>query len=340
VKEIRKKTQEIAKLLKGKKNIVILTHKNPDGDAIGSSLALWNHLKKNATNVHIIIPDRVPDFLEWLPGADEIVYYTENKKESKQKLLDADLFFCLDFNSISRIEGFNDIVVNQNQAPKILIDHHPDPEAFARVELSQTWVSSTAELLYLVMVNLEGFELTKEIAECFYVGISTDTGNFSYNSSRPETFEVVAKLLSAGIDKNEIMQQVFNNFSVHRLKLLGYSINDKLNYFKDHHCAFISLSKQEMEDFNHEAGDTEGFVNYPLTIRGVKVSALFLEEDTRIKISFRSRGRFPVNELSKKHFNGGGHMNAAGGESQLSMDETIKKFIQLLDEYKEEIVNS
>lgn len=231
--------------------------------------------------------------------------------------------------------------LNNLSTTKILIDHHPDPENFADVIISSTDVSSTSELLYKFLTSLkEASHINKDIAECLYTGIMTDTGSFSYNSSSPDTYYIVSKLIEEGIDKDKIYWKVYDNYSIDRMRLLGYCLNQKLKVFPEYAAAYISITKAELEKYNYEPGDSEGFVNYPLSIKGIVFSVIFIEHEEHIKISFRSKGKFYANHFAMKHFNGGGHRNAAGGYSEKSLNETLRIFEQKIQDYKEDLLKS
>ncbi len=319
--------------------ITLISHQSPDGDAIGSVLALYHFLKNEYNkDIRALVPDDFPDFLAWIPSSKDITICFKNLNKAKNIIATSDLIFCLDFNHTSRIECVKDEVLKSN-AVKVLIDHHPNPEKFADYTLSETKVSSTSELLYRVIVKLNG-RITHEIASCLFTGIMTDTGGFSHNSSNPGTFEIVSDLLETGINKNQIFDNIYNNFTADRMRLMGYCLHEKMKFFPEYKTAYISISQKELKGFNFQTGDTEGFVNLPLAIKGVVFSALFIEKDNLVKTSFRSKGNFAVNNFSKKHFNGGGHTNAAGGESYNTMKETLEKFESLLPDYRKEINNS
>ncbi len=327
-------SKEIESALKQAGNVVIITHINPDGDAIGSSLGLYHYLKSAGKAVHVITPNSYPAFLHWLPGNSEILEFNQAYAKAKKLISEADILFHLDFNDPGRMDAMKDHVSKNSKATKILIDHHPKPVAFNDIEISDIRASSTAELVFYLIKALNGKLLTdRTICECLFTGIMTDTGCFSFNSSLPSTYQAVASIMESGIDKDRIYNLVYNNFSEARMKLLGYGLDKKMKVINQYHTAFISLSEEELKKYNFNTGDSEGFVNFPLSIKGIRFSALFLEKKDHVKISFRSHGNFPVNEFSAKHFNGGGHLNAAGGESYHSLDDTIKMFISLLPEY-------
>ncbi len=317
------------------RKIVVLSHLNPDGDALGSSLALYHLFTKLGHGCQVILPNDFPDFLKWLPGSEQIVIFKKNASAALQSIRNADLVFSLDFNELKRVKELKE-EIDRSPAYKVLIDHHPDPAMTVDYLMSDITVSSTAELVYYFIQNT-GLEhhMNDTIASCLFTGIMTDTGCFSYNSSGRRTWETVASLLSYGIDKDRIYALTYDNYSEHRMRLLGFSLNEKMEILHEFGTGFIVLSLEDLDKYHFEPGDSEGFVNYPMAIQGIKVSALFTEkEENFIRISFRSKGDFPVNEFAKLHFNGGGHKNAAGGESYESLSDTIQKFKNLLIDYK------
>ena len=326
-------TQLRKKLTQPAERVLILSHRNPDGDAIGASLGLGNALMNLGHKVKILIPNAIPKFLKWMPGASDIFIYNHDKRRATDLLKKANLLFALDFNDLSRIREFNDIL-QENKCYKVLIDHHPDPGSFADLTLSDTSASSTAELVYHFLLNMEFQHLIdQDVATCLYAGIMTDTGCFSFNSSRPGTFRTVAQLLESGIDKDYIFDKVYDNFSADRMRLMGYCLDKKMVFLPEYQTAYIALSQEELKQYNFKVGDSEGFVNLPLSIKGVNFSALIIENKDCVKLSFRSKGNFAVNQLAADHFSGGGHMNAAGGESSDSLQETVRKFVNLLPNY-------
>ncbi len=336
-REFRGKDHLRKMLEQGRKKAVILTHVNPDGDAIGSSLGLHRVLVNLGHEATVITPNVYPNFLKWMPGNDHVVIFNNNQKKAVQLLEDTELIFSLDFNHLKRIKQFNTLVEN-SKAYKILIDHHPDPDDFADCIYCDTSVSSTAELLYDFILDL-GFEkaIDRDVALCLFTGIMTDTGCFSYNSSQPYTFRVVEALLHYGFEKNNAYSMVYDNFSADRIRLLGYLLNEKMEVFPEYRTAVISLTREEQKRYHFQPGDSEGFVNYPMSIKGIKFSVLFIEKEDHIKLSLRSKGNFAVNSIAEKHFNGGGHFNAAGGEFYSSMAETLSKFRELLPQYQDEL---
>jgi len=327
-------------LNKANLNIVIIPHENPDGDAIGSAIGLAEVLNNIGHNARIVTPNNYPDFLKWFSSDARITVYKDKKKKAKSIIKGADLMFCLDFNEASRAGKLEKRILNFEN-PKILIDHHPYPTNFCEYTISETKYSSTAELLYDVICTT-GFEkkITKSAAEALYTGILTDTGSFAHNTSDPNTFKVVSELMKFGINTDKIQSGVYHNFSADRMKLLGYCLNKKMVVYPELRAAMISISKEELSRFNFKTGDTEGFVNYPLSINNIVFSAIFIEKENIVKASFRSKGNFPANKFSSENFNGGGHLNAAGGESDLPLEETIEKFTQLLPGYKHQLLET
>lgn len=335
---IWQKTGQTKKMLDGKpRKIVILSHLNPDGDSLGSSLALQIVFRKMGHDCHVISPNDYPEFLKWLPGNDSIIILKHSHKQSFDILNSAEIIFSVDFNEMKRFRELKE-VFESSQAFKVLIDHHPDPVMKVDCLLSDPSASSTAELIYRFLIDY-GYShlIDTDVATCLFTGIMTDTGCFSYNSSNRKTWETVAELMDFGINKDKIFSLTYDNYSEHRMRLLGFSLNEKMVVFPEYHTAFIALSKEEMKRYHFEVGDSEGFVNYPLSIKGIWFSALFLEKDDHIKISFRSKGSFPVNEFSCDHYNGGGHKNASGGEDYRSLSESIKHFTELLPFYKDKL---
>lgn len=317
--------------------IVIVTHVAPDGDAIGSSLGLWHFLESQEKTVNVIVPNAFPDFLRWMPGAKDIIRYDKYAEFADKLLNEADVICCLDFNALSRIDAMADAVA-KSPARKMLIDHHLDPEEFCKIVISHPGISSTSELIFRLICRLGYFEeITKEGAECIYTGMMTDTGGFTYNSNNREIYYIISELLSKGIDKDEIYRKVYNTYSEGRLRLMGYVLYDKMQVFHKFNSALIWLTRDEQKKFQYVKGDTEGFVNIPLSIKNI-IFSVFLREDTEkntIKISLRSVGTFPCNKVAADFFNGGGHLNASGGEFYGTMDEAIELYKQALVKYEE-----
>lgn len=331
-------TTEVVKLLDAApKKIAFLIHINPDGDALGSALGLSKLLSNKGHDCLVISPNDFPDFLKWMPGVPEICLLSESLNRAEEFMKIADLIFVVDCNELKRIIRMQEDY-NASSAYKILIDHHPAPDLIVDCMLSDTSVSSTAELIYRFMVEtgLQQYA-DKDVASCLFTGIMTDTGCFSHNSSTRKTYETVASLLDFGIDKDEIYNRIYNNYSEKRMHLLGFSLHEKMEVLEKYHTAIISLTQDELNSFNFQVGDTEGFVNYPLSIKGICFSVLFVESDNRIRVSLRSKGSFAVNDIARKYYNGGGHANASGGDSYVSMDETISRFKAIIPDYREEL---
>ena len=317
--------------------IVIVSHVSPDGDAIGSSLGLYHFLSSQDKTVHVIVPNAFPDFLRWMPGAKDIIQYNRYKEFADKLIQEADVICCLDFNVLSRIDEMEE-AVRTSPARKMLVDHHLCPGDFARIIISHPDISSTAELVFRLICQLGNFsDISKEGAECIYTGMMTDTGGFIYNSNNREIYLIIGELLSKGIDKDEIYRNVYNNNSEGRLRLQGYVLYEKMQLYPQFKSALISLSREEQKRFQYAKGDTEGLVNIPLSIKDICFSA-FLREDTEkdmIKISLRSVGTFPCNQVATKYFNGGGHLNASGGEFYGTLDEAIELFKRALIEFED-----
>jgi bifunctional oligoribonuclease and PAP phosphatase NrnA len=313
--------------------IVITTHYNPDGDAIGSSLALYHVLNQLGCNVAVIIPNDYPSFLKWMPGSEKILIYETNPDHCNSLIVKAQMLFCLDYNSMSRVKHFTKHL-QEAKATKILIDHHIDPSDEFDFAHSRISVSSTSELLYEVITGMGYANLiNKDVAECLFVGIMTDTGSFSFACNYSQTFEITASLIGKGIDSEHIHRLVYDTYSENRMRLLGFCLSDRLIVRAEYKTAYIWLTQSDLERFDHQIGDTEGVVNYALSIEGIKMAALFTERNDRIRISFRSKGEFSVNEFARKHYAGGGHRNAAGGDSFVNMKETLRNFEELLPVY-------
>lgn len=316
--------------------LVIVTHVSPDGDALGSSLGLYHFLSSQGKTVNVIVPNAFPDFLRWMPGAKDIIRYDKYAEFADKLIGEADVVCCLDFNALSRIDKMSKVV---GEAPgrKVMVDHHLDPEPFCNVTISHPEISSTSELVFRLICRMGCFDdISFEGAECIYTGMMTDTGGFTYNSNSREIYFIISELLSKGIDKDEIYRRVFNTYSEGRLRLMGYVLYEKMQVFAQFRSALIWLTKAEQGQFQYMKGDTEGFVNMPLQIKGICFS-VFLREDTEknmIKVSLRSVGKFPCNKVAAEFFNGGGHLNASGGEFYGTMDEAIELFKRALVKYE------
>jgi len=330
----------VQKLLKSPKNIIVIGHKNPDGDAIGSCLGLANFLRQKGHDVTTLMPNDFPKFLEWIPEAKDILIFNQEVKKSEEIIKKADIIFTLDFNELNRTGELQE-PLEKASCDFILIDHHQQPGDYATVTYSDVTICSTSQMVYHFMESLNGIDLlNKEIATQLYTGIMTDTGSFRFPATTATTHRVVANLIENGAKNSEIHQQVYDTNSHDRLKLLGVALNN-LKILTEYNTAYITLSQADLSSHNFKKGDTEGFVNYALSISGVVFAAIFIENksDNIVKISLRSKGSFSVNEFSRSHFKGGGHTNAAGGKSDLSLNETVKEFINILPNYKKALRN-
>ena len=316
---------KIKEVLNSSKLIVITTHKSPDGDAIGSSLALYHFLKKKGKEVSVIVPDSFPSFLNWMVETENIIHYDTQTEAADNIIEKADVIFSLDYNSLTRIAGLRNPIEKSN-ATKIVIDHHQDPQEFADHYFVDTDSCSTCQLIYEFIESLgELDKLDKVIGECIYCGVMTDTGSFRYPSTTSKTHQIIANLLDLGVENSKIHQEVYDNSSEHRLRLLGYALTEKMVVLTNHNAAYISLSQEELKRFSFKKGDTEGLVNYALSIAGIKFAALITEKEDMISLSLRSKDDFYVNKIANEHFSGGGHIYAAGGMLETTLEEAISR---------------
>jgi len=319
-------------LLKKVSNIVIVTHWSPDGDAMGSSLGLFHYLKALKKNVSVVVPNDYPEFLQWMPGNKQVIIFEKNESKAIKLIHKADAIFTLDFNSFKRLEKLGEVIAETNAA-KIMIDHHQQPENYATLYFHDVKACSTCELIFDFIVGLGGKKLiNKKIAECLYVGLMTDTGSFRYSSVNVKTHQIIAELMKTGIIPSNIHSAVYDTYSADRMKLLGYALSEKMKVIDGLPVAYISLTEEELKRFDYKKGDTEGLVNYPFAIKGIKVCALFNEGEGGVKISFRSKGKIDMNKFARAYFNGGGHINAAGGKSHDTLINTVNKFVSLAKE--------
>jgi phosphoesterase RecJ-like protein len=334
-----KSLDELKELLKTNQSIVILPHTKPDADALGSCLALASVLKKNGHSVDVISPTDYPRFLNWIAGQKAVIRLDENSKERiESKISDANLIFCLDFCNLKRIDSVGPMVAS-SKAKKVLIDHHIGKEDFADFELWSTKASSTAELIYDFIYKMSFEEyLDKDISEAIYAGMMTDTGSFRFPATSKKVHLIIAELMDQHIDHSKIHRLIYDNNRIEKIKFLGYSLSEKLNYLKEYNTAYICLTQEELNRFDYRTGDSEGLVNYALSLKNVVFAALIIEKDGMVKFSFRSIGDFDVNEYAKKYFNGGGHKNAAGGRHDGSPQEAEQKFLDSLSNYKLELI--
>ena len=335
----KEEISELKSLLSSSKKIAIIPHRNPDGDAIGSTLALMHYLKQHKHDVTIIAPNDYPHFFKWMPGESYILKFEQQESISKKIINNAELIFTLDFNAFHRTGKDMAEVLEQSKALKIMIDHHQSPDDYAKYTYSDVSMSSTCEMVYNFIEMLDDTDkITPEIATCIYVGIMTDTGSFRFRSTTSRTHKVLANLIDKGADNTDIHNNVYDTNSNNKLQLLGRALQN-LRLIPEFNTAYISLSQADLDEFNFKKGDTEGIVNYALSVNNVKLAAIFIEntQEDIIKISLRSKGDFSVNEMSRAHFNGGGHTNAAGGRSEIALHATVEKFIAILPQYKSEL---
>ncbi|MBY0436112.1 MAG: bifunctional oligoribonuclease/PAP phosphatase NrnA [Cyclobacteriaceae bacterium] len=335
--------QAFKALLQSPARVVIVTHFKPDADALGSSLGLAGFLKKKGHSVSVITPSDYPAFLSWMPGNKEVIALTaENKsieKTAKALIDQAEIIFCLDFSSLKRIESLQDSV-RKARSKKVMIDHHLEPEKFADFEQWDPHAASTAGLIFKLIEQLgEKHLIDANIANCLYAGLMTDTGGFRHPNTTQTEFLIAAELTAHGAEPSFVAKQVYDTNSLERLKLTGFVLGQKLTVLPEYNTAYITLTSQELTQFGSQTGDTEGLVNYGLSIKGIRLSVLMYDRKEEIKLSFRSLPDFSVNEMARKHFEGGGHKNASGGTSKLSLEETLKKFLRILPEYKSQLTS-
>ena len=334
--------KEIKALLSTPKNVVIIPHRNPDGDAIGASLAMYHYLINKGHKATVVSPNDYPSFLKWLPGSEDVFKFDMQNRQSKSCIEEASIIFLLDFNALHRVGSDMQNTLEDYKGTFIMIDHHQQPDDVATYLYSDVSICSTCQMVYHFFEKLEDVNsINADIANCLYTGIMTDTGSFRFPSTTSTTHRIIADLIEKGAENAKIHNNVYDTNSYGRLQLLGRALSnlvviDKLK------TAYITLSQQELDEFKYEKGDTEGVVNYALSLDGVIFAAIFIEdvEQKIIKISLRSKGNFSVNKFSREHFDGGGHDNAAGGKSLVSMDETISNFLTVLPNYKKELLNS
>ncbi|NQX82354.1 MAG: DHH family phosphoesterase [Flavobacteriaceae bacterium] len=334
--ELIEKTKE---LLATKKNIVIVSHRNPDGDAMGSSLAMYHYLIKKGHNVTVILPNEAPNFLKWMPKSEDIINFEKNTDLAYSILNKSDFVFTLDFNALHRVGDYMKIALNNYKKPFYMIDHHIDPSGYAKMMYSDSSMSSTCEMVYNFIVNIgDKALLDKDTATCIYTGIVTDTGSFRFASTTKNTHNIASELIELGIENSNIHSDTFDSNSLSRLALLGKALNS-ICVLEEYNTAYIYLTKEDLTQCNHQKGDTDGIVNYALSVKGVRFAVIFIEdlELDIIKLSLRSKGCFSVNEFANKYFNGGGHKNASGGKSVKNMEDTIVEFKNILKNYKKEL---
>ena len=328
--------KDLKNILSKKKRIAITTHTNPDGDAIGSSLALFLLFKKMDLDVKVITPNQHPEFLNWVPGCDEIIIYENNQKFAGEIINNSDTIFTLDFNDLKRCGNISENI-NPNIQNLVMIDHHQSPSNYAKIMFSNPEISSTCELVYIIADKLGLKKLIdKDIATCIYLGMMTDTGSFQYNGVNGDTHKILSFLLDKGINQSEIYNNIYNSNTLSKLKILGCAINN-LSLIPNKNASYSFLTKQDLNKNDYKKGDSEGIVNYGLTMKNIDFTAIFIEDENEadlIKISFRSKNNFPCDKFAKKYFFGGGHKNAAGGKYEGNIENAILKFKSSLNEFK------
>lgn len=333
--------QAFQALIQSPRNVVVVTHFKPDADALGSSLGLAGFLRRKGHQVTVVTPSDYPSFLAWMPGNDKVIALSnessEPEKLARAAIEKADVIFCLDFSSLKRIEKLQESVGNASGA-KVLIDHHLDPEKFADFELWNTKSASTAGLVFQLIEQMgEKHLIDRDIANCLYAGVMTDTGGFRHNNTTQAEFLIASELTGLGANPSEVAKQIYDTNSLERLKLTGFVLSQKLQVLPQYHTAYMTITSKELKQFGSQTGDTEGLVNYGLSIKGIRLSVLMYERKDEIKLSFRSLGNFSVNEMARMHFEGGGHRNASGGSSRMTLEETLQKFLKILPEYRSKL---
>ncbi len=316
------------------KRIAIVTHYNPDGDALGSSLGLMHVLRTLGHTAHVVLPNTPGDFLDWLPGRSEALSFDRSPDASLSTIRTCDLLFCLDFNRLDRIGGLEEAA---RSAPvKVLIDHHQDPDTFAEATFSDTAASSTCQMVFDILSALgHADRIGLDAATCLYVGLVTDSGSFRFRSTTPHTMRVAASVMERGVDIDRVHSSISDTNTADRLRLLGFTLSERMTVLTEQRTTLIALDKDELKQYKYKTGDTEGFVNYGLSIKGMRLAAFFMERPDQVKISLRSKGDLPVDKFVKAHFNGGGHANAAGGQTTEPLHVAIERFLTLLPAFLE-----
>jgi phosphoesterase RecJ-like protein len=328
------------RLLDQPQKVVIIPHHKPDADALGSSLALASYMIKKGHQAQVISPTDYPGFLNWMKGHEDVLIFEDDREKCKRYVNEATLICCLDFSSLHRISELGEMV-RQSSAKKLLVDHHLDPEDFADFVYWSTAAAATAELLYELFCKLGDKDLVDvDIAECLYAGIMTDTGSFHHSNTTQNVFRVSGELIAIGADPSKVSTLIYDNNSLDRLKFIGFALSERLIIHPELRTAYFAITSDDLKRFNSKTGDTEGLVNYALSIQGIVFAALIIDRTEAVKMSFRSRGDFSVNVFAKEHFNGGGHKNAAGGRSEESLEDTVAKFEALLKNYKNELTST
>tara|TARA_Y100001980_G_C14506460_1_gene282042 strand:+ start:104 stop:1099 length:996 start_codon:yes stop_codon:yes gene_type:complete len=328
--------KDIKDLLLDKSKILITTHVNPDGDAIGSSLGLYNFLIKLGHEVIVVVPNDYPDYLKWMKSDKKILNFSDNTDKVQKLINDIQIIFCLDFNNLSRINELGKLIEKSN-AKKVLIDHHLNPDDFYDFKYHDVNASATAELVYDLISYIDDNLIDKDISDCIYTGILTDTGSFRFSSTTSKVHRIIAKLLDVGVKSEKIGKKIYESNSFDKLKLLGYSLSEKLEIICNGKVAYIVLTRKDLLNHNYRKGDTEGIVNYALSILGVNMAVLIIETKDRIKFSFRSSGNFSVNKFANKYFNGGGHKNAAGGSIEDKLSVALNIFLKSVSKNEKQL---
>ncbi|MCE7069282.1 DHH family phosphoesterase [Dyadobacter sp. CY327] len=337
--------EELSSFLSHPQKIIITMHRDPDADALGSSLGWASYLIKKGHEVTVISPTDYTANLRWLSGIEHVLVYEKqaDQVKCKEKIANATLICCLDFSALSRLKDLGRIV-EEATAPKLMVDHHLEPEHFAKWMVWDTYAAATAQLIYKLIKELENNAPVTEIfdipmAECLYAGIMTDTGSFRHGNVTPEVHLAVADLMLTGFDSSRVHRLIYDNAPLSRLQFLGYVLSQKLVVLPEYRTAYMVLTEAELQKFNSSTGETEGIVNYGLQVENVVMSAMFIERKGEVKISFRSVGTFSVRDLASTYFNGGGHKNASGGRSEQSVHDTVATFLNILPEYQQELLN-
>ncbi|WP_457616099.1 DHH family phosphoesterase [Lutibacter sp.] len=337
-----KEVKEIQELFSTPKKVVVVPHKNPDGDAMGACLAMYHYLNSTGHSATVVSPNDYPNFLKWLPASRQVYKFDSQNRQSKNAIDEADIIFLLDFNALHRVGDDMKNTLECFSGTFIMIDHHQQPDDVAKYIYSDTSICSTCQMVYHFLEKLENLSaITPAIATCLYTGIMTDTGSFRFPSTTSTTHRIIADLIDKGANNAKIHNHVYDTNSYGRLQLLGRALSN-LVVIEQLKTAYIALSQSDLDEFNYQKGDTEGVVNYALSLKGIIFAVIFIEDSEQklIKISFRSKGSFSVNKFARAHFNGGGHDNAAGGRTEISLDATISKFLNILPQYKNELLNS
>lgn len=328
----------LKELLKEPKEVMITTHHKPDADALGSSLGLAGYLKKKGHRVTVVTPSDYPSFLNWMSGNDDVIIYSEKNDQLVQRIItESQVIFCLDFSNLSRINEMGEYI-RAAKGSKVLVDHHLQPEPFADIQFSNTNAAATAEIVYDLIKDMgDGDMIDTSIGECLYAGIMTDTGSFRHPSTSPNVHLIIADLLTVGVKTSNIHRLIYDSSTELRLRFLGYALKEKLVVLREYNTAYFAITSEELKAYDSKTGDTEGLVNYALSIEGIIFAALIIDRSQAVKMSFRSVGDFSANEFARDHFNGGGHKNAAGGMSLEGLEATVAKFESLLPLYKEQL---